>query len=77
MKPTDDLVHAMRGAVALTACVVQTLAESDPDFRARFLKKVEDAYQDFRDYQRMDDGSSNLNELSMLAWVRKLLKDKS
>jgi hypothetical protein len=46
---SNDLVHAKRGMAALTACVVQTLNESDPTFQKRFLERLERAYYEFRD----------------------------
>jgi len=66
---TDDLNHLKRGVAALTTCVVQTLNESDPTFRERFLDRLARAYREMRDNSEGDV----LNELELLAWTRSYL----
>lgn len=65
----SDLDHAKRGMAALTACIVQTLNESDHTFQGRFLEKIEKAYAEFRDHTAGDIR----NELELIAWTRELL----
>jgi hypothetical protein len=67
--PQFDLFHVKRGMAALTACIVQTLNESDPTFQKRFLKRLERAYDLIRD----DAEGDVREELELLAWVRELL----
>ncbi|MBZ9960831.1 hypothetical protein [Mesorhizobium sp. BR1-1-14] len=61
---TTDLHRAKRGTAILAACIVQTLNESDPSFRERFLKRLSDAY-----YMEGDV----IQELELLAWTREYL----
>ena len=67
--PNYDLFHARRGMAALTACVVQTLNESDPTFQKRFLKRLARAY----DQIRHDTEGDVRQELELLSCVRELL----
>jgi hypothetical protein len=53
----------------LTACVVQTLNESDPSFEDRFLERLSRAYQELKDNHEGDV----IQELELLAWTRELL----
>jgi len=65
----DDLSQVKSGTAVLFACVVQTLSESDPSFKTRFLEKLSAAYRDRRD----DVARSGQHELELLAWTRELL----
>ena len=69
MAQTTDLHRAKRGVAALTACVVQTLNESDPSFQERFLERLDKIYYLFRDHT---EGNVN-EELEMFAWTREYL----
>jgi hypothetical protein len=62
----SDLHRAKRGVAALTACLVQTLNESDPTFQARFLDKLDRGYRQLRDDT---DGDVN-QELELFSWTR-------
>ena len=64
-----ELHRAKRGAAALTACVVQTLNESDPTFQERFLKNLGEAYREFRD----DTDGDVTQELELFQWTREYL----
>ena len=64
-----ELHRAKRGAAALTACVVQTLNESDPTFQERFLKRLGGVYSEFRDNT---DGDVT-QELELFQWTRQYL----
>lgn len=66
---TTDLHRAKRGVAALTACVVQTLNESDPSFQERFLKRMSELYYLFRD----DTDGDVTQELELLSWTREYL----
>lgn len=69
MDKTTELHRAKRGAAALTACVVQTLNESDPTFRERFLENLGRVYSEFRDNT---DGDV-IQELELFQWTREYL----
>ena len=64
-----DPFHIRRGVAALTACVVQTLNESDPTFQKRFLKRLDRAYDLIRD----DTEGDVRQELELLSSVREVL----
>ena len=64
----DGQYHVMKGTAVLTACVVQTLNESDQSFQERFVNRLEHAYALLR-----DDPDSQGQELQMLSWTRELL----
>lgn len=66
-KPTD-LTQLMTAQAVLTACIVQTLNESDDTAQARFLARLELAYAEMRDHPKADT-----HTLEVLAWVRTLL----
>jgi hypothetical protein len=63
----DDLFHARRGVAVLSACIVQTMNESDQGFQERFLRRLERASSELR------DSGSTIQELELLSWVRELL----
>jgi len=64
-----DLDHLKKATAVLTACVVQTLNESDPSFETRFLDRLGRAYRELKDNT---DGEV-LHEMELLAWTRTLL----
>jgi hypothetical protein len=66
---TGDIHRAKRGVAVLAACIVQTLNETDPSFRERFLKHLSEAYYDLRDNWEGDV----IQELELLSWTRELL----
>ena len=66
---TTDLHRAKRGMTAVVACLVQTLNETDPSFKERFLKRLEKAYQEFRDNMEGDVRQ----ELEAISWTREYL----
>lgn len=65
----DDLHRAKRGVATLTACVVQTLNESDPSFEGRFLDRLGRAYRELKDNS---DGDV-IQEMELLSWTREYL----
>ncbi|QFT66426.1 hypothetical protein FIU93_06535 [Labrenzia sp. THAF35] len=65
----SEIDHSMRGTAVLAACIVQTLAESDPSFQERFLERLAAAYREFRD----DTEGSVDKELTLFSWTRSLL----
>ena len=62
--PTDQTRMA---AAILVACVIQTLDEFDPTVQRRFLDRLENAYDDFRDRMGTDC-------VETLTWVREILQ---
>jgi hypothetical protein len=58
----------MKHSVALLAtCLVQSLNETDPSFKERFLERLERAYSDVRNDDHAD--------LELLSWMRELLTE--
>lgn len=57
------------GLAALIACIVQTLDESEPAFRNRFVKNLEGLYAQVRESPMFD-----IADLEMLTLTRDLLK---
>jgi hypothetical protein len=64
-----DLQHAKHGAAILTACLVQTLNESDPSFQDRLLRRLTEAYYEVRD----NSEGEVRHQLELLSWTRNLL----
>lgn len=64
----DDLYPVKSATAVLAACVVETLNESDPSFRSRFLATLEKAY-----LRRREEVGDDLHELEVLSWTRELL----
>ncbi len=56
------------GPAVLVTCVVQTLADSDPTFRRRFLKRLEKASTEM-----VKDPRVTVHTLEELAWAKQLL----
>jgi hypothetical protein len=72
--PTTDLYRAKRGVAVLAACVVETLNESDPSFRGRFLEKMGQAYRKLKDGEgEAEDWGDVVQEMELLSWTRSLL----
>jgi hypothetical protein len=70
-QPTH-LSQTAKGAAVLTALVVETLNESNPSFRKRFLKRLDAAYHS------LDDGPrSEARAIEMLLWTREVLLGKA
>jgi hypothetical protein len=67
---TDDLIQTKLAAAYLAAAIVQTLNESDPTFRERFLHTLSKAYGSLRDQAETVAG------LEMLVWTREILEKK-
>ena len=60
-----DLHQSKRGVALLVAALVETLAETDPTFKARMLKRLIWAYEEIK-----DDGSGDINTLELINWTR-------
>jgi hypothetical protein len=67
---TDDLIQTKLAAAYLAAAIVQTLNESDPTFRERFLQTLSKAYGSLRDQAETVAG------LELLVWTREILEKK-
>lgn len=71
--PTNDLFRVKRGVSVLSACIVQTLNESDPSFQTRFLERLRHAYALLRDNEDGTWDGDMSQELELLSWTRELL----
>lgn len=64
-----DLHRAKLGMTIVSACIVQTLNETDPTFQDRFLSRVRAAY-----YELKDNTDGNVKEqMEALSWTLELL----
>ena len=68
-KSLTDLHRAKRGMSVLTACLVQTMNETDSSFQDRFLERLSRAYYELRD----NSADDSIQELELLSWTRELL----
>lgn len=57
------------GIAVIAACLVETLSDTDPTFRERFLTHLANAYAKVRD----DSEGDVLHELELLSWVREMV----
>jgi hypothetical protein len=67
--PIDDLGHTKSGTAILMTCIVQTLAEKDPTFQARFLNRLAHVYEELRNAADADVH----HEIEMLAFTHAFL----
>lgn len=65
----SDLHRAKAGVAVLAACIVETINDSDPTFRERFLKKMTEAYYKLRDGTPGDQ----IEQMELLTWTRSFL----
>ncbi|AEG52561.1 hypothetical protein [Sinorhizobium meliloti] len=65
----SDLHRAKLGMAMVSACLVQTLNETDPTFQQRFLKRMEAAYREMKD----NTGGDVKEQLEALSWTMELL----
>jgi hypothetical protein len=65
----SDLHRAKLGMTMVSACLVQTLNETDPTFQNRFLKRMEAAYRELKDNT---DGDVK-EQMEALSWTMELL----
>lgn len=65
----SDLHRAKVGVAVLTTCIVETINDSDPSFRNRFLKKMGEAYYKLRD----DTEGDQIEQMELLTWTRSFL----
>jgi hypothetical protein len=61
----SDLDEVKSAVTALAACIVQTLAESDPSFQGRFEARLAEWYATLR-----EEGSYDIHALELLTWIR-------
>ena len=69
MPRITELDHVRQGASILAACIVRTLAESDPALRERILDRLDQAFGVLRDGPALDLG----HEMEMLVQTRDLV----
>lgn len=69
MAADDPLFRAKWGAAVLAATIVETMNETDPSFRDRFLNKLEYAYRKLRDDSKNDE----LEGMELFNWTREAL----
>lgn len=72
MANKDRHFLAKRGTAALVACIVEVLRESDPTFRARFLSKLDELYEQARDL----DDAEGVEEMELFRWTREIVLDR-
>ena len=65
----SDLHRAKLGVAVVATCIVETINDSDPTFRERFLKKMSEAYYKLRD----DTPGDQIEQMELLTWTRSLL----
>jgi len=65
----SDLHRAKVGVAVLATCIVETINDSDPSFRDRFLKKMEEAYYKLRD----DTDGDQVEQMELLDWTRSFI----
>lgn len=65
----SDLHRAKVGVAVLATVIVETINESDPTFKDRFLKKMTDAYYKLRD----DSPGDQIEQMELLDWTRSFL----
>ena len=69
MHELSDLHRAKRGVAILATCIVETLNESDPTFKDRFLTTLERAYRKLKD----DSEGDVSEEMSLVLWTHEHL----
>lgn len=69
MNKFSDVDSAKRGVSVLATCIVETMNETDPHFRDRFLENLSKAYRKLRD----DSDNDELSSLELLGWTRSLI----
>ncbi len=64
-----ELHRAQRGVAILATCIVETLNDSDPEFKQRFLKNLDHAYRELKDNSEGDV----VQEMTLLSWTSQYL----
>src|SRR5262249_2125721 len=65
----SDLHRAKRGMAAIVVCLAQAASENDPTFQDRFMKRLAEAYAQFKD----DTDGDVIQELELISWTRQYL----
>jgi len=65
----SDLHRAKVGVSVLAACIIEAISETDPTFKDRVLKKLQEAYYKLRDNA---DGDQ-IEQLELLQWTTEYL----
>lgn len=65
----DGLEQTKLAIAALIGCLVQTIAERDPEFKESFDQRVKDMYGKMRD-------SDHLDALAVLSWTREAIRNR-
>lgn len=63
----DQLDNIKKATAVLITCVVEAMSDLDPDFKARFLKNLDDSYAKIR------DDTDDLSPLELLLWTRSMV----
>ena len=69
MNKFSDVDNAKRGVAVLATCIVESMHETDPHFKVRFLDNLSKAYRKLRD----DSNNDELSSLELLTWTRSLI----
>lgn len=65
----SDLHRAKVGVAVLATCIIEAVNESDPSFKERVLKKIQQAYYKLRD----DTEGDQTEQLELLQWTQEFL----
>lgn len=65
----DGLEQTKLAIAALVGCLVQTIAERDPEFKEDFDQRIKEMYGRMRD-------SDHLDALAVLSWTREAIRNR-
>lgn len=64
---SEELKNVKKATAIMFAAVVSALGETNPEFKGRFVSKIEDAYAKIR------NDTDDLNALELLSWTRTMI----
>jgi hypothetical protein len=67
VKTEDPLQNVKKATAILITCMVDAMAETDPNFKDRFLANLSQSYGKIR------DDTDDLNALELLNWTRSMI----
>jgi hypothetical protein len=67
MKAEDPIQNVKKATAILITCMVDAMAEKDPNFKDRFLANLS------RSYTKIRDDTNDLNALELLNWTRSMI----
>ena len=69
MNKFSEVQNASRGVAVLATCIVESMNETDPYFRDRFLENLSKAYSKLKD----DSDNDELPSMELISWTRSLI----